>query len=85
MSERALTVREVADRFVVDPHAVLGWIKNGELRAVNCGRKPGAKKPRWRITPEALAEFERVRQAIPSQVTTRIRRRRQPAGIIDRY
>jgi hypothetical protein len=84
MTERALTVREVADRFAVDPHSVLLWIRNGSLGAVNCGRNPGAKKPRWRITPEAIAQFELLRKAIPSSPSPRMRRRR-PAGVIDRY
>jgi hypothetical protein len=84
VADRALTVREVADRFAVDPHSVLLWIRNGSLVAVNCGRNPAAKKPRWRITESALTDFTRLRQAIPSQPSTRIRRRRL-AGVIDRY
>jgi transposase len=52
-----LTVRDVARRYRVSPDKVRGWIKQGELPAVNtaatmCG------KPRWVITPEELARFE---------------------------
>jgi transposase len=57
-----LTVREVAGRYRVGVGRVLGWIRRGELRAINrrdarCGR------PSWVIPPEALAAFERGRQA----------------------
>ena len=46
MTEHALTVRDLCERFGVEEHTVLGWIKSGELRAMNCGRRPGSKKPR---------------------------------------
>jgi hypothetical protein len=46
----------------VSPDRVRAWIRRGELPAVNtaatlCGR------PRFVITPEALQQFERGRQA----------------------
>jgi transposase len=76
------TPREIAKRYRVSPDKVRGWIKRGELVAINtaprlCG------KPRWVITPEALARFEAGRQAIapPKPMT---RRRRQPA-MVDYY
>ena len=62
---------------------VLAWIKTGELRAINVGRKPGAKKPRWRITHEALEAFELTRTATP--LPAKARRRRQPAEVIEFY
>jgi hypothetical protein len=51
-------------------------IATGQLAAVNtaavlCGR------PRWVITPEAIAEFERLRR--PSPPPKPPRRRRKPA------
>jgi transposase len=57
-----LTVREVAGRYRVGVGRVLGWIRRGELRAINrrdnhCGR------PSWVIPPDALTAFERGRQA----------------------
>lgn len=56
------TVREVSRRYRVGVGRVLGWIRRGELRAINrrdirCGR------PSWIIPAEALAAFERGRQA----------------------
>jgi len=55
-----LTVKEFARRYRVGEDKVRGWIRRGELRAVNtatalCG------KPRWVIPFDALAEFENRR------------------------
>jgi hypothetical protein len=71
-----LTVRDVAHRYRVSPDKVRGWIKQGELPAINtaagmCG------KPRWVITPEALARFEGGRRAVTSPKPTPRRRKRQ--------
>src|SRR6185312_8566125 len=55
-----LSVGDVAEHFGVGIHAVLNWIGSGELKAVNVGMK-GAKRPSWRVTREALEEFELVR------------------------
>jgi putative resolvase len=41
-------VREVADKFRVDPRTVLRWISEGKLRAT---RTPGG---RWRIPASAV-------------------------------
>jgi transposase len=61
---RGLTVTDVARRYRVGEDKVRAWITRGELRAVNtaavrCG------KPRYVVPPEALAEFERNRDAGP--------------------
>jgi hypothetical protein len=44
---------------------VLGWIKRGELRAINVADKQG-KRPRWRISPEELQDFLRSRTSSPT-------------------
>jgi excisionase family DNA binding protein len=75
MNSRALTVRDICDRYGVNEHTVLTWIRNGELRAVNVGRKLGSQKPRWRITTEALQAFEAMRT--PQPLPPRTRRRKQ--------
>lgn len=84
MSSRALTVREVAEQYAVSQHTVLGWIARGELRAINCGRAPGKRKPRWRITPEALEQFELLRTNNPPPPRTR-RRRQAEDYLVERY
>ncbi len=77
-----LSVRDVAERYAVSEHTVLGWIASGELRAFSVGRKAGAKKPRWRISEEALAVFELSRT--PNPLPPRARRRKQ-SGVIEFY
>ena len=56
-----LTVRDICKRYGVTVHTVLGWIRSGQLSAVNVGRHPDNKKPRWRIPEPALEKFERTR------------------------
>jgi excisionase family DNA binding protein len=79
-----LSVKDLCKRFAVSEGTVLTWIKCGELRAINVGRRPGAQKPRWRITPAALEAFELARTPTPLPPRTR-RRKRAETGIIDFY
>lgn len=83
MGDRALTVRDVCDRYGVTEHTVLGWIRSGELKAINVGRRVGARKPRWRITAEALAAFEQLRTVTPPP--RRTQRPRPGPGVIEFY
>jgi hypothetical protein len=74
-----LTVRDMARRWRVGEDKVRAWIRRGELRALNtaatmCGR------PRYVITPDALADFERARSAAPPKPTPR---RKKRTGLID--
>jgi excisionase family DNA binding protein len=78
-----LTVHDVCERFGVSEHTVLAWIRSGELRAIHVGRKAGAKKPRWRITQEALDAFEAIRTPHPPPPKTR--RRKKPGEVIEFY
>jgi hypothetical protein len=75
-----LNVRDLCDRFKVGEGTVLGWIQSGELAAINVGRTAGKKKPRWRITPEALAAFELSRSVAPS--ASPVRRRKRTTGSV---
>jgi hypothetical protein len=73
-----LTVAEFARRYRVGEDKVRGWIDKGDLKAINtatdmCG------KPRWVITPDSLAAFEKKRAGGPTPKPQR--RRRQPAVI----
>jgi excisionase family DNA binding protein len=76
-------VRDICERYGVTEHTVLGWIRSGELRAVNVGRSPGARKPRWRISQQALTDFEAARTTAPPPPRTR--RRQQAAEVIEFY
>ena len=66
-------VKDLCDRFAVGEHTILGWIKSGELKAVDVSRRLGGR-PKWRITPEALAAFEELRTPTPPAPRTRKRR-----------
>jgi excisionase family DNA binding protein len=73
-----LTVPEVARLLRVSEDKVRGWIERGELRAVNCAARAGGR-PRWRVSREALAEFERLRSPRPTPTP---RRRSAADGVI---
>jgi excisionase family DNA binding protein len=72
--ERYLTPPEVAKRLGVSPDAVRGWIRSGELKAINVADLKKSR-PRFRVSLEALAQFEKLRQVIPPPPVTRRRRR----------
>ena len=77
------TVQDIQRRYGVTVHTVLGWIRSGELRAVNVGRRLGAKKPRWRVSQEALDAFEQLRTPASAQPTAT--RRKRPSEVIEFY
>lgn len=79
---RGYTPREVARLLRVNPDRVRGWIKSGQLGAIDtstnrCG------KPRYVILPHHLSEFEQSRRAGNPQKPPPRRRKRSDA--IDYY
>jgi transposase len=75
VGKSGLTVRDLARRYRVGEDKVRSWIRRGELAAVNtatvlCGR------PRWVVSPEALAAFEQRRAGGPPPKPQRRRRHR---------
>lgn len=60
--EKTLTVKDVQERFTVGEHTVLGWIRQGELTAIDVSRVQGGR-PKWKITQLALDEFELARSS----------------------
>lgn len=77
------TVADVGKRYGVGTGTVLGWIRAGELAAVNVGRSARSMKPRWRITHAALAAFEAARTA--TTPTPRVARRAKTVGEVVRF
>ena len=77
------TVQDLCERYRVSEGTVLHWLHSGQLEGVHVGRRPGAKKPRWRITQEALEAFELTRT--PNPPPPRARRRNKPADVIEFY
>lgn len=52
---------ELARRWGLSPQKILDWIRTGELRAINVSRNRDARKPRFLIDVDAIADFERAR------------------------
>ena len=77
------TVRDLCERYAVSEATVLAWIASGQLRALNVGRSPNSKKPRWRITQAALDAFEAARSVAPP--APRARRRKRNEDVIEFY
>jgi excisionase family DNA binding protein len=72
-----LTPPQVAKRYGVSPDTVRSWIERGELRAVNIGN--GTVKPRYRIEPAALADFDKRRTA--DKTPPQKRPKKKPTGL----
>jgi hypothetical protein len=68
-----MTPAEVGQHLGRSVNTVLGWIHSGELRAVNLADRQRSR-PRYIVEPDALAEFQRLRQTLPA--VQRRRRRR---------
>lgn len=69
-----LTPPELAAQLGVSVDKILTWIHSGELRAVNLATRLGGR-PRFRIDPADVAEFENRRVARPIPKTPKPRRR----------
>jgi len=54
----------------IRPAKVLGWIRDGELVALDLSETPGEGRPRWKIGPEAIATFDEARSSQNSSVAT---------------
>ncbi len=84
-SRTGQTVPELAKWWRVGQDKIRTWIRKGELIAINtattlCG------KPRWVVSPDAVAEFESRRKSGPPPEQEKPRRRRyKPAGFVDYY
>ncbi len=71
---RAMTVRQLARLLGVAPTRVRGWIKSGQLRALNLASSPLAR-PRMLILPDDWEAFRRAHAAVPEQPPKRRRRK----------
>lgn len=77
-----LTPPELAKRWGVSPTTVIGWIRSGELRAIDVARR-GARRPRYRIDVADVLAFESGRTVVPEERAPR--RRRREAGEVIQY
>ena len=76
------TVRDLAARYRVGEDKIRGWIKSGELSAINTAAVACAK-PRYVVTADAIHDFERRRHAGPTTPTKKTRRKK--TDLIDYY
>jgi len=67
-----LTAPEVARRLRVSPDKIVAWIKAGELQGFNVALRRNGR-PRYRISLDALLDFERRRAGADSQPSARRR------------
>ncbi len=80
-----ITPAEYARSLGVNPSKVIGWIKAGDLRAINVAATTGTR-PKFRIKPEDLAAFEdrRAAASVAPAAPTITRVRRTPLGDVPR-
>ena len=60
-----MTPPELARLWGVSPDKVTGWIRSGELSAIDASTKLGGR-PRYLIDQGAIAAFERRRAVVPT-------------------
>ncbi|MFN0199332.1 MAG: helix-turn-helix domain-containing protein, partial [Planctomycetaceae bacterium] len=72
-----LTPPAIAQRLGVSPETVIGWIRSGELEAINVAQR-GKSRPRYRVSPQSLADWE-LRRSVVTSVSPIRRPRRDPA------
>src|SRR5262245_51650148 len=70
---RYWSVPAVGELLAVSSDKILGWIRRGELVAVNVAKRP-ERRPRWRISNDELQRFLRARQSQPVPAARRARR-----------
>jgi hypothetical protein len=81
---RMLTPPQIAARLAVKPEKILGWIRSGELSAVNVAKNVDGR-PRWRVDPAELDKFLIRRSATPAPKVTRRRKKKLPADFVEFY
>jgi hypothetical protein len=79
---RYQTPPEIATKYGCKPETVIGWIRFGELKAIDVARR-GAMKPRYRVSPQALEDFEKARAVVPRE--SPIKKRFRPNFEIKRF
>jgi len=61
---------------------VRDWIKSGQLLATNVAKRPDGR-PRYRISEEAIQDFEKKRKGGASPAPPRKRRKKPDDGVIE--
>lgn len=84
-SDSYLTPPELAHRWGVSAEQVIGWIRRGELRAVNLAARANGARPRFKISPDAVAAFEVARSTQPAPRPARRRRRASSGAEVEQF
>jgi excisionase family DNA binding protein len=83
--QRRMTPPQLARLLAVTPETVIGWIRAGELRAIDVSSR-GSRRPRYRISPEDLAAFEAGREVqAPAKVTRTGKMKDKPDGWVEYF
>ena len=78
MLVESVTPREYAEARGIAVDKVHRWILAGELVAINVAQSASSQRPRWRISLNAIEDFERLRQIQPAPPSTPRRKRDDP-------
>jgi excisionase family DNA binding protein len=77
-----LTPNELAKLLRVSPDRIRGWIKAGEMPALNVA-SARCRRPKYVVLPHHLQQFEHSRQAaVPKPA---LRRKKKATGVVDFY
>lgn len=68
-----LTPPELGRMWGVGPGKIVGWIRTGELRAIDASTRQGGR-PRFLIDLRDVVEFEAKRAVVPPPQTKRLNR-----------
>jgi len=82
--EGYLTPPKYAEVLGVGEEKILGLIRTGELTAIDVA-KADSQRPRYRISPEARAAFERSRRVAPPPPPQTRRVRRKATGDVVKF
>jgi len=72
-----LSPPELARRWGTNPSRVVSLIHRGELAAIDLSAEPGVGRPRWKVSPDAIAQFESRRSNHNTQTATQPQRRKR--------
>ncbi len=78
------TPPELAKQWGVAVNKVLGFIDTGELVAINLATSRKGR-PRWKISAQAIADFELRRQSLPASPAAPRRAKKQPASRVIQF
>jgi hypothetical protein len=71
----SFSIQDVADQLGCSPGTVKAVVRSGELAAFSASRSPTSRKPRLRISADALAQFIAARTVVPQVAPVRQRRK----------